>query len=108
MKISNIFDTSKVKITSDKEHFEALCKGTHARIERIISRGHTTPDGQWYDQSQDEWVMLLQGKAAITFFDGKQTELTAGDHLLLPAGIKHRVSYTSKDPDCIWLAVHFT
>lgn len=108
MKIRNVFDTAGVETSNDKEHFEQLCSAQHARIERIISRGHATPDGQWYEQDKDEWVILLKGEARLEFADEKQIELQAGDYILLPAGMKHRVSYTSKDPECIWIGVHFT
>lgn len=74
------------------------------RVERIISHGHTTPAGQWYDQEQDEWVMVLQGEAALAYADGSEIRLVAGEHLFLPRHCKHRVSFTSSP--CIWLAVH--
>jgi len=73
------------------------------RIERIVSRGHSS---DWYDQDNDEWVMLLQGEARLTFADGGELRLTAGDYLLIPAHCKHRVDWTAPDRDSIWLAIH--
>lgn len=39
------------------EVFETLACNGKVKIERIISQGHSTPSGEWYDQSQYEWVM---------------------------------------------------
>ena len=89
-----------------EESFETLISGKDILIERIISTGQTTPSGQWYDQEQDEWVILLQGEAELSYANGKKINLKAGDYLFIPAHQKHRVEYTSYEPPCIWLAVH--
>ena len=73
-------------------------------LERIISHGQTTPEGEWYDQERDEWVVVLEGEARLQYADGQEAVLRRGDHLFLPHHCKHRVSYTSSP--CIWLAVH--
>ena len=90
----------------DKELFESIVKSDNILIERIISTGQTTLPGEWYDQDKDEWVILLQGEAVLSYEDGSQIKLTAGDYLFIPAHQKHRVEYTSISPPCIWLAVH--
>ncbi len=90
----------------DKELFEILHNNENVKIERIISTGQTTPPGQWYDQDQDEWVILLQGKAELSYADGKRIKLRAGDYLFITAHQKHRVEHTSCEPPCIWLAIH--
>lgn len=90
----------------DRELFETLISSKNLLIERIISTGQTTPIGQWYEQEKDEWVVLLQGEAKLSYADGSITELKTGDYLLIPAYQKHRVEYTSADPPCIWLAIH--
>ncbi len=90
----------------EDEFFETLAAGEDVRIERIISHGHRTPADDWYDQETDEWVVLLQGEATLEWEDQTKTELEAGDWLLIPAGRKHRVSFTTQEPPCIWLAVH--
>jgi cupin 2 domain-containing protein len=100
----NIFDLTGLEL--DRELFELLCETEQISIERIISTGQTTPPDQWYDQSRDEWVILLQGEAQLMFEDGSMSDLKAGDYLLIPAHQKHRVSYTSTEPACIWLAIH--
>jgi cupin 2 domain-containing protein len=77
------------------------------RIERIVSQGHCSDNDFWYDQTQDEWVMLLKGQARLRFFDGSTSELSAGDYLLIPAHCKHCVEWTTPAAETIWLAVHF-
>lgn len=92
----------------NQEVFEPLVTSENVTIERIISTGQTTPSGQWYDQERDEWVVLLQGTAALSYPDGTQIQLQVGDYLWIRAHQKHRVEFTSTDPPCIWLAIHFT
>ena len=89
-----------------EEVCEPLLQTPQVLVERIISTGPGTPPGQWYDQPRDEWVLLVQGSATLEFEGGKLLELAAGDHVLLPAHQRHRVAFTSKEPPCIWLAVH--
>jgi cupin 2 domain-containing protein len=90
----------------DEEMQEPLISDRGILIERIVSSGQTTPAGEWYDQDRDEWVVLLQGEARLTYADGRELELRTGDHVLIPAHERHRVDATSRDPACIWLAVH--
>ena len=91
-----------------EELFETLVQSSDVKVERIISRGHITPEGEWYDQSEDEWVVLLSGKARL-LIEGKSSPvvLKPGDHLLLPAHLRHRVEWTDPDVESVWLAVHF-
>lgn len=88
-----------------EEWVEKLVDREDLRVERIISSGQSSPVGLWYEQPEDEWVSLLQGKAIIEWQGGEFTELSAGDCLLIPAGEKHRVDRTSSVPACIWLAI---
>jgi cupin 2 domain-containing protein len=105
--VTNIYDIPETLLASQPEWLETICSGRSARIERIISKGHVSEPDHWYDQEHNEWVLLLQGKASLEFENGHLMHLQKGDHLLIKAGHRHRVSYTSKDPECIWLAVHF-
>ena len=89
----------------DEEIFEELLRTPSFRMERIVSSGHASPPGFWYDQEEDEWVALLQGEAALEFEDGSADKLRSGDWVFLPAHIRHRVASTSLEPPCIWLAV---
>ncbi|MEW5920012.1 MAG: cupin domain-containing protein [Bacillota bacterium] len=75
-------------------------------IERIVSAGQASPPGFWYDQEQDEWVVLLQGRAGLAWQDGRAMTLEKGDWVFIPAHTRHRLAWTSQEPPCIWLAVH--
>lgn len=66
--------------------------------------GQVTPEGEWYDQDLDEWVVVLEGEARLHYMDGEEVGLKKGDSLFLPKRRKHRVVYTSSP--CIWLAIH--
>ena len=44
-----------------QELFTTLVAASDLRIERIVSHGHASPADFWYDQPQDEWVMVLKG-----------------------------------------------
>ncbi len=90
-----------------EELFEPLLRNDRVHIERIVSRGHVTPEGQWYDQAWDEWVILLQGQALLRYeTDNVRIRLSAGDYVLIPAHTKHRVEWTLPDVDSVWLAIH--
>lgn len=88
------------------EHFDTLLSHPRARIERILSHRHASPPGFWYQQPDDEWVLLVQGSATLEFGDGQCVDLRAGDWLTLPAGCRHRVATTG--PETVWLAVHLS
>jgi cupin 2 domain-containing protein len=105
MKASNIFNIEK-GLSANREIFETLLSSEKVIIERIISTGQVTPIDEYYDQDFDEWVILLQGTAIISFEENEKTNLEAGDYLFIPEHQKHRVEYTSSIPACIWLAVH--
>ncbi len=91
-----------------QEWFQILVAGDHIKIERIVSKGHCSAPGFWYDQEWDEWVVLLKGSAGLVFENQKAPiELLPGDHLLIPAHTKHRVAWTAKDQETVWLAVHY-
>lgn len=89
------------------EVFTELLGRDGVRIERIVSRGQSTPEDEPLSQPEDEWVILLQGSAAIRFEDSAETPLEPGDHLLIPGGTRHWVTRTDPDVPTLWLAVHF-
>ncbi len=76
------------------------------RLEHIVSNGHASERGFWYDQPNPEWVLLMQGRAILDFENGEKLELKAGDSFLIPAHSKHRVESVSQD--AVWLALHFS
>jgi len=100
----NIFN--RIPASLPVELIETLAVSPDVRIERIVSAGHASPEGFWYDQEQDEWVLLVSGSAVLAFED-KLVELKPGDHLLIPSHQRHRVESTSPTEKTIWLAVHF-
>ncbi len=77
------------------------------RVERIVSRGHRSPEGYWYDQDEDEWVVLISGSARLRLADQDPgvVDLVPGDWLRLPARCRHRVEATDPDTDTVWLAL---
>ncbi|MDP6467866.1 MAG: cupin domain-containing protein [Pirellulaceae bacterium] len=90
------------------EQFEDLLQGGKFRIERIVSNGHTTPPDEWYDQSTDEWVVLLAGAARLRFEKPEQVyEMQPGDHINIPARQRHRVEWTDPNNSTVWLAIHY-
>ena len=90
-----------------EELFESIIKQDNVLIERIVSNGHVTATGQWYDQAGDEWVILLQGGAMLLFEKNQRlVRLTPGDYLFIPAHTRHRVEWTLPDFNTVWLAVH--
>jgi len=90
------------------EFSERLVDAKHVRIERIVSRGHCSEPGFWYDQKENEWVMVVKGEARLHFEDGDKTvHLAEGGYIDIPAGARHRVESTSADTDTVWLAVFY-
>ncbi len=109
MKTGNIFSGIPDKLPD--ELFEELVSGGPFRLERIVSKGHVTPENKWYDQDEDEWVLLLEGRARLLFEQGSaaaiEVEMGPGDYILIPARCRHRVVWTAPDQETIWLALHF-
>lgn len=90
-----------------EELIECLAGSGHVRIERIVSRGHATAPGDWYDQDRDEFVVLLRGAARLEWEGGEETPMKPGDWTVIPARRRHRVNRTAEGEDTVWLAVHF-
>lgn len=88
------------------ELFTTLLDADNLRIERIVSHGHASPEGFWYDQDQHEWVVVLQGAARLSI-DGEIRNLKTGDYINIPAHQKHRVEWTTPDEPTVWLTVFY-
>lgn len=102
----NLFAAASLSTGStDGEDVLPLLDSPHLRIERIVSNGQCSPPDFWYDQMQDEWVVLLRGSATLEFEDRQLVGLAAGDYLLIERHVRHRVDKTSSD--ALWLAVHY-
>jgi cupin 2 domain-containing protein len=89
-----------------EELVQTLLSAGTLRIERIVSAGHSTPAGEWYDQSQAEFVVLVAGAAKLRFEDG-EIEMSEGSYVNIPAHRRHRVEWTDPRQPTIWLAVHY-
>jgi cupin 2 domain-containing protein len=91
-----------------EEIIETLLQTDAFRLERIVSAGHRTPDGEWYDQDRDEWVVMLTGRARLRFEDpSEEIALSPGDCLILPRHRRHRVEWTDPGEPTVWLAIHY-
>jgi cupin 2 domain-containing protein len=91
---SNLFADNPTHLPD--ELFTTLLEAANVRIERIVSHGHASPEGFWYDQDQHEWVIVLKGAARLRFEDG-MLEMKFGDFLNIPAHQKHRVEWTAPE-----------
>ena len=96
----NIFDLPPLPLP--EELTTILAENGNVRIERIVSTGQTS---DWYDQTETEFVALLEGEAVIEFEAGNSVALSKGDTLIINPHERHRVSYTSNNPPCVWLCV---
>jgi len=98
----NIFNLPKLPIT--EELTTIFAESDSVRIERIVSTGQVS---DWYDQDETEFIALLEGNATLEFESGKSVDLSKGDTLLIAPHERHRVSYTSSEPPCVWLCVFY-
>jgi cupin 2 domain-containing protein len=90
-----------------EEKVETLYQRPGLRIERIVSTGQVSPDGHWYDQDSDEWVLVVKGGARLRIEgEAQDRELGEGDYVFLPAHCRHRVAWTRSEPPTVWLAIH--
>ena len=106
MKVKNIFN--EIPRDLPQELFTKIISKKNFKIERIISKEHKTPNGKWYDQNKNEWVLILDGNAELTFIENnslKKLKIKKGDYINIPAHLKHRVDKTSKKT--IWLIVFY-
>jgi cupin 2 domain-containing protein len=106
MKINNILSDIPERIP--EEIFGEIISSENIRIERIISKGQSSPEDFWYDQEENEWLILVKGKAKLKFSDENElVELTAGDYISITSHKKHRVEWTDPENETIWLAVFY-
>lgn len=105
MNTKNFYSNIPDKIP--EEIIETIYKSNTLRIERIISKGHSSPENFWYNQNENEWVLVLEGRAIIKYDDNSTITLQKGDYIFIPAHKKHRVEWTDKNQLTIWLAIFF-
>lgn len=83
------------------ERTEEIARLGDVLVEQILSG--ELPEPVDYDQSHDEWVLVLAGHAVV-IVDDKRLELDGGDWVFLPAHVRHRLVQTQ--PGTSWLALH--
>ncbi len=106
MKTQNLF--SPLPNTTERERFMSLLSGGRFKLEQIISTGQSTPTGQWLEQNQAEWVILLTGAAKLEFEQGHEfVEMRPGDFIQISSGCRHRVDWTDPNAKTVWLAIHY-
>ena len=89
------------------EIFQDIVRTDTIRIERILSQGHSSPETGWYDQDENEWVLVLSGYGVIEFENGDAIKLKPGDYLNIKAHQKHKVKSTSPNETTVWLAIFY-
>lgn len=104
--MKNLFAEMPAQLPS--ELVSLLAQGPNVRVERIVSMGHASPAGFWYDQAESEWVVVLLGEATLQFDgDDELVRLGPGDHINIAAHRRHRVQWTTPDAPTVWLAVFY-
>ncbi len=104
--LKNIFEN--IPVNMPEELIEIITETDKIRIERIVSRAHSSPLDFWYDQAENEYVILLKGKAGLAFENsGGPIVLKPGDYLNIPSHVRHRVEWTNPQEDTIWLAIYY-
>jgi len=102
---TNLFE--KIPENASEELFTTLHSSEGIRIERIVSFGQASPEGFWYDQLENEWILLLEGAATLAVQGKPPVDLKPGDYLQLPAGCRHRVEKTRKTSRTVWLVIFY-
>ena len=91
-----------------EEMLETLLAVKGFRLERIVSKGHSTTPGTWYDQETAEWVILLKGSAGLLMEGETDVKVMGpGDYRFIPPHLRHRVEWTNADEETVWLAFHY-
>jgi cupin 2 domain-containing protein len=103
--LKNIF--GHIPENLEDEYVEKLVESNKVKIEKIVSHGHKSPEDFWYDQDENEFVILIRGEAELLFEGGEKIGMRPGDYLEIPAHKKHRVEWTDPDQFTYWLAVFY-
>ncbi len=89
-----------------QEQLQTLLEAPGLRLERIHSCAAASPAGEWLDQAEGEWVLLLQGHADLRFTDpDASVSLGPGDMLWIPPRRRHRLERTDPGAGCLWLTL---
>ncbi|MEG8947753.1 cupin domain-containing protein [Rosettibacter firmus] len=111
IELKNIYDLKGIVSSNEEklidEFFQNILVTEHFRVERIISECHSSPEGFWYDQDKNEFVLLLKGSAEILFEDNNLIKMKEGDYIIIPAHVKHRVEKTDSFQKTFWLTIFY-
>ena len=89
-----------------QETSQILMQTAGFRLLLLHSCSACSPPGFWYDQTEAEWVCLLQGSARLQFADEDvERELNRGDSLMIAPHRRHRLVATDGGVGTIWLAL---
>jgi cupin 2 domain-containing protein len=89
------------------ELIEIIGESANFRMERIVSHGQRSAEGFWYDQNENEFVILLKGSAVLRFENQPEpVSMKPGDYLHIEKHVRHRVDWTDPEQETVWLAVH--
>ena len=102
----NLLDDAPADLPEESIH--TLLNTNSVRVERIISRGHASPEGFWYDQESHEWVLLVSGAARVRFEGEEPFEMRPGSYINIPPHRRHRVEWTHPEQTTVWLAIHYS
>ena len=102
IRVDNLF--ANLPELYESEQSLSLFEKPSIEIVRIVSESYSSPAGFWYDQDEDEWVVVLRGKATLEFEEGQLVYMQEGDYVTISRHVKNRVRQT--DPKTIWLSVH--
>jgi cupin 2 domain-containing protein len=102
IRVDNLF--ANLPELSISEQLLSVFKNPLIEIQRIVSESYSSPPGFWYDQDDDEWVMVIRGEAILEFEGGELVRMQQGDYVTIRRHVKHRVRQTASAT--IWLAVH--
>lgn len=93
-----------VPIGAAEEDFKVIAESNGMVIERIVSHGHTS--AEWYDQTEAEFCTVLRG-AADLLVEGNAapTRMNPGTWAVIPAHVRHKVTWTLESEPTIWIAV---
>jgi cupin 2 domain-containing protein len=92
----------------NEERIDLLITEQRLNVERIVSMGHASPEGFWYDDPRAEWVVLLSGAAALEFEeDATLHPMRPGDYVLIEPHCRHRVAWTHAKEPTVWLAIYY-
>jgi cupin 2 domain-containing protein len=103
--LTNLF--ADIPADLPEEFIQRLLSTSNLRIERIVSLGHASPEGFWYDQETHEWVLLGKGAARLLLEGAEPIDLRPGSFVIIPAHQRHRVEWTDPEQPTIWLAIHY-